>query len=98
MSEHQSDEADHLEGITTALYELEGAIRGASADINAGTANWTDARQREQTAATLLAALIQAHATINAGHERGHDMNGGDYVTKAVTLTDALRAALKETP
>jgi hypothetical protein len=66
-----SDETKRMQEFRDApLYEVE---------------NWSADRQREQTAATILAALIQA--------------SDGDYenevITKtAVTLADALRAEL----
>src|SRR5205085_8147116 len=63
------------------------SIRGAVTDVIVACGNWSERRQREQTAATILAALIQA--------------SDGDYenevITRtAVTLADALRAERSE--
>lgn len=51
--------------------------------------------QREQTAATILAALIQAHATANAQNPEACADLPGEYRDSAVLMADALRTALK---
>jgi hypothetical protein len=61
----------------------------------AADATWFDMfdrRQREQTAATILAALVQAPED-SWGH--GIAVNNDEMAANAVLLADALRAALK---
>lgn len=48
---------------------------------------------REQTAATILAALLPIAVQAHAGPS-----DDPKLIARAVALTDALRAALKETP
>jgi hypothetical protein len=74
----------------------------------AADATWFDMfdrRQREQTAAFILAALIQGQATMDAAgdtanpHSLSHQQIVSLLVPSAVALADALRAALaKGTP
>jgi hypothetical protein len=72
----------------------------------AADATWFDMfdrRQREQTAATILAALVQANALGRFGHMGDRICMTTAEVRKAlvpsaVLLADALRAALKVTP
>jgi hypothetical protein len=86
-----SDETKREQEFSDApLYEIEGAIRSAVADAIAAGINWSAERQREQTAATILAALIQA----NDGRFTGDS----GHVGVAVALADALRAELARKP
>ena len=59
MSEHQSNEADQLEGITTALYELDGALSGIRQQLAEC--------EHERTAATILAALTLQDSNTEKG-------------------------------
>jgi hypothetical protein len=52
-----------------------------------------DAR-REQTAATILAGLIQAHAIANRDNPKACSEIPAEYRDSAVLMADALRAAL----
>jgi hypothetical protein len=79
-----SDETKRQQEFTDApLYEIEGAIRGKADDAIAAFIAHARESQREQTAATILAALLVRN-----------ELTTGDSVNLAVTLTDALRAEL----
>ncbi len=89
MSTKRPDISDDAESITTALYELDGAIRGAIADVIVGAANHAHGRQREATAATILAALIQARDDYGTVV-----LDQAELSADAVSIADALRAEL----
>jgi hypothetical protein len=83
-------------------HALADVVGDVADNVEALTAQLT-ANQREQTAATILAALVQANALGRFGHMGDRICMTTAEVRKAlvpsaVLLADALRAALKVTP
>jgi len=73
----------------TELYEIEGAIRGLEGTL-ANLRDQLEFRSREQTAVTILAALLR--------NEAGSRRNDDEVCADAVALTDELRAKLAVKP
>jgi hypothetical protein len=71
-----------------ALYEIDGAIRCLPADLQMVLGGIARETQREQTTATILAALIVRGAPLEADH----------LAMTSVTMADALRAELGRKP
>lgn len=88
MSEKRLELSDDADAVSTALYELDGAIRNAVTDVIVGLGNRADARERERTAATILAALIV----------RGAPLNADGLAALSTVMADALRDRLKADP
>ena len=82
--------SDAVDSVATGLYEVDGAIRGCTTDLILGLANHAHERQREQTAATILAALIQGSDQADVISEKGR----ANWTRAAVEIADALRAEL----
>ena len=79
------------------LYEIEGAIRGKADDAIAAFIAHARESSREQTAATILAALTTNRMVPGPGNPLLDD-DDRNNVRYAVALADALRAELQVKP